>query len=707
MGWAEALGSEPDGVIGNVDLPGVRAVDDHVLEVELTEPSKLLLAELTEPRYAPVPAESFETEEQAAEFAELPIGNGPYRLARPWEHNVAIELERNPDFTGEPGLADGIEFRMFSDEATAYRETQAGNVDLASVPVELVASARSDFGDRFIQIESPFLFYVGFPLDTPPWDDADVRRAISLSIDRDALSERLLDGTAVPAEGFVPPQFPGAAASCEYTEFDPERARSLYESSSGVPGDAATAFYPAGAGLEQAAQVIANDLSDAIGVDLTFKSIEWAQFLEMAETGVDGPYGIGWAADRPDTGDFLASLFETGGPGETGFSDARLDELVEELRQTESFEQTEPMLAEVQEIVCDEVPIVPLVFPERAARAQSGCHERGDRPSRDRAAGASRRDRVGEATPMATYALRRIGLAVPTLIGATVLVFVAVFAMPGDPATVIGGRAGLSEEARGAIESRYRLDESLLAQYGHWVADVAQGDFGQSYVSRRPVRDIIGEALPNTLRLVAAAMLVEVVIGLGVGVAAAVTRRPLMGLLIVVTTTLAVAVPVYVMGSGLQYLVGVEWGLLPISGTEDGLRSWILPALVLALPSLAYVVRLTRHSVGETTREGYVEMAVAKGLSPTRILTHHRLRNGLVPVVTFLGADLAALLGGAFFVEAIFNINGMGLAVTRAISQRDYLVVIGCTLVFVVGFVLVHLVVDLLVSMLDPRVRDD
>ena len=306
---------------------------------------------------------------------------------------------------------------------------------------------------------------------------------------------------------------------------------------------------------------------------------------------------------------------------------------------------------------------------------------------------------------MFRFTARRLALLIPVLFGASLLVFLSVFALPGDPVASIGGRQP-APETRAAIEQKYHLDQPVWNRYGYWLSGVVRGDLGESYATRRSVTDMIGDALPNTLRLAGFAILIEAFVGIGAGILAAITHRRFLDALIVVSTTVLVAIPFYVLGTALQYMLGLHWQLLPISGVDEGFRSWILPAVVLALPSLAYVTRLTRSSLDDTEHQGYVEMATAKGLSPTRVAMNHRARNALVPVVTFLAVECGALLAGALFVETLFNINGMGQVLVKSIAQRDANVVVGCTLVFVAGFLLVNLLADLLVGGLDPRVRD-
>ena len=304
------------------------------------------------------------------------------------------------------------------------------------------------------------------------------------------------------------------------------------------------------------------------------------------------------------------------------------------------------------------------------------------------------------------YALRRALLTIPVLVGASMLVFVAVFALPGDPVTAIGGQRALPGATRLAIEHKYHLQDPLPVQYVHYVSDVVHGDFGTSYVSQRPVRAIIGDALPNTAKLAISALLLETFLGIGIGITAAMTKRRWLDGVVLVLGGLAVSIPVYVLATVLQYWLGLKWRLLPISGGQ-GMRAWILPAFALAVPSLAYITRLVRGGMRENLRQDYIEMAIAKGATRRRVVTRHVLKNALVPVIVYLGVDFASLLGGALFIESIFNLPGLGNATVRAITQRDNTVVLGVTILFILTFVVINLLADLVAAVIDPRLRDD
>jgi ABC-type dipeptide/oligopeptide/nickel transport system permease component len=203
------------------------------------------------------------------------------------------------------------------------------------------------------------------------------------------------------------------------------------------------------------------------------------------------------------------------------------------------------------------------------------------------------------------------------------------------------------------------------------------------------------------------AVVFEAIIGLLAGILAGIRRGSWFDNLVLISTTLIVSVPVFVLGFIAQYLFGLQWGLFPTSGTNDGWYSYLLPGLVLASLSLAYVARLTRTSLADNLQADYVRTARAKGLKPSVIIGKHALRNSLIPVVTYIGADIGALMGGAIVTESIFNIPGLGRAVYDAVLRQEGAVVVGIVTLFVFFYIFFNLVVDVLYALLDPRIRYD
>ena len=305
---------------------------------------------------------------------------------------------------------------------------------------------------------------------------------------------------------------------------------------------------------------------------------------------------------------------------------------------------------------------------------------------------------------MARYVARRLLLAIPVLIGASFLIFAMVFALPGDPIRALGGDRPLAPAVQDALREEYNLDDPLLVQYGKYLGGLVQGDLGQDF-SGREVSEIIEQRLPVTVRLAVVAIVFEAVFGLVAGVLAGIRRGSFFDNLVLLSTTLVVSIPVFVLAFVAQYLFGLRLGLFPIAGISEGWYSYLLPGFVLAALSLAYVARLTRTSLVENLRNDYVRTARAKGLSPTSVVGKHTLRNSLIPVVTFLGADFGVLLSGAIVTEGIFNLPGLGRAVFDAIRSQEGAVVVGVVTFFVFVYLLFNLVVDVLYAALDPRIR--
>lgn len=306
---------------------------------------------------------------------------------------------------------------------------------------------------------------------------------------------------------------------------------------------------------------------------------------------------------------------------------------------------------------------------------------------------------------MLWYVGRRLLQLIPVFLGATLLIYLMVFALPGDPVAALGGERGLAPAVQEQIRAQYNLDQPLLVQYLLYLKGILTLDFGTTFAGR-DVGDVIAGALPVTFKLAVMALVFEAVLGIAVGLIAGLRRGGIFDATALVTSLFVIAVPTFVIGFVLQYVVGVELRWLPATaGSNPDFRSLLMPALVLGAVSFAYVLRMTRTSVAENLSADYVRTARAKGLSRPRVVTVHVLRNSLIPVVTFLGADLGALMGGAIVTEGIFNINGVGGTLYRAILQGESTTVVSLTTVLVIIYIFANLVVDLLYALLDPRIR--
>ncbi|MBM0234424.1 ABC transporter permease [Micromonospora sp. STR1_7] len=306
---------------------------------------------------------------------------------------------------------------------------------------------------------------------------------------------------------------------------------------------------------------------------------------------------------------------------------------------------------------------------------------------------------------MGRYLLRRLLQLVPVFIGTTFLIYALVWAVPGDPFAGKCGERRCPDQYIAFMTEKYHLDQNVFVQYASYMKNLLQGDFGQTF-SQREISDIILTSYPNTLKLALVALAIEAVIGLGAGVLTGLRRNGFLDNLVLVSTLFLIALPVFVVGFLLQWLLGVQWGIIkPTVSSEMRLSELIVPGFVLGSASVAYIARVARTSIAENRRADYVRTAIAKGLPMRRVVGVHLLRNSLIPVVTLLGTDLGALMGGAIVTEGIFGINGIGRQVFRAIVTKESATVVGIVVVLVLVYLVMNLLVDLLYAALDPRIR--
>jgi oligopeptide transport system permease protein len=305
---------------------------------------------------------------------------------------------------------------------------------------------------------------------------------------------------------------------------------------------------------------------------------------------------------------------------------------------------------------------------------------------------------------MGRYLVRRLLQMIPVFLGVTFLIFVMVYAL-GDPVTALFGDRAPDPATAARLRREFNLDDPLWQQYLLYLGDILTGDFGTAF-NGQPVTALMETAFPISFRLMIVAIVFEAIIGITLGVVTGLRRgRPLdTGVLVV--TLFVIAIPTFVLGTTLQYLLGVELGWIePAVSPEGAIDELIVPGLILALVSLAYVTRLTRTSVAENARADYIRTALAKGLPRRRTTVRHLLRNSLIPVVTYLGADIGNLMAGAIVTERIFNIQGVGYQLYQGILRQNSPTVVGFVTVLVLIFLLANLLVDLLYAVLDPRIR--
>jgi oligopeptide transport system permease protein len=303
------------------------------------------------------------------------------------------------------------------------------------------------------------------------------------------------------------------------------------------------------------------------------------------------------------------------------------------------------------------------------------------------------------------YIARRLLQAIPVVLGSTLLIYAMVFLQPGDPIRALFGERGAPDAVVEQLRNQYNLDQPFLIQWLLFLKGAIVGDLGQSF-SGRPVADMIGEAFPVTVQLAMMALVFEAVLGVIAGTVAGLRKGKLFDSSMLVTSLVVIAVPIFVFGFLLQLVFGVKLDWFPATvGGNASFYTLLLPAIVLGSVSFAYVLRLTRTSVARNMSADHVRTARAKGLTEGLVVRRHVLRNSLIPTVTFLGADLGALMAGAIVTEGIFNIPGIGNLVFRAIVLGESPTVVSVVTVMVLVYVVTSLIVDILYAWLDPRIR--
>jgi peptide/nickel transport system permease protein len=305
---------------------------------------------------------------------------------------------------------------------------------------------------------------------------------------------------------------------------------------------------------------------------------------------------------------------------------------------------------------------------------------------------------------MSAYIGQRLVHAIPVLIGISVLTFLMLHLIPGDPVSVFAGDKPLTPERAEELRHQYGLDRPLLIQYADYASHALHGDLGTALRSQRPVLDSILEVLPSTAQLTLTALALAAVLGTTLGIAAAVAHGTWLDTAVMAIAMLGISTPVFYSSLLLILLFSFTLAWLPATG-QGGIERLIMPALALGLSSSAVLARLVRSSMLEVLHQEYVTTARAKGLAPQLVVLRHALKNALIPAVTMLGLQLGALLGGAVVTETIFSRPGLGRLAVDAILNRDFPLVQGTVLFAACVYVMVNLIVDVSYAVIDPRIR--
>ena len=291
----------------------------------------------------------------------------------------------------------------------------------------------------------------------------------------------------------------------------------------------------------------------------------------------------------------------------------------------------------------------------------------------------------------------------PVIFGVLLLTFLLVHLVPGDPVEVMLGESASAAD-RAQLRADLGLDQSLVVQFGHYLNKLAHGDFGVSIHSKKPILDLLTERLPATAKLALLALFFAILIGLPLGIWAALNVKKWPDKMANLLSLTISAMPHFWMGPMLMLVFALWLGLLPVSGMETS-ASIILPAVTLGFGLAAILTRMTRASMLEVLHEDFIRTARAKGLTESRVILHHALRAALLPIVTVLSLQLGSLLAGAVITETVFAWDGVGRLLVESIEKRDYPVTQACVLVVALTYVLVNFVTDIVYTKIDPRVR--
>lgn len=307
---------------------------------------------------------------------------------------------------------------------------------------------------------------------------------------------------------------------------------------------------------------------------------------------------------------------------------------------------------------------------------------------------------------MATFLLRRLLISIPTLL---VIITVAFFMMRIAPGGPFDEERALPPQIEKNMLAAYDLDQPLIVQYWRYLSGVLQGDFGPSFKYRDfTVVELLLTGFPPSLKVGGMAIALAIVIGVALGTIAALRQNSAIDHTVMATAMTGIAIPNFVMAPLLTLIFGVFLGVLPVAGWGGGsLRNLILPVVALALPQIAYIARLTRGSMIETLSADYIRTARAKGLSERMVVINHALQGAMLPVISYLGPAAAQLISGSLVIEQIFGIPGIGRYFIQGALNRDYTLVMGTVIVYALLILILNLIVDLLYSLLDPRVKHD
>lgn len=712
-------------------ISGIETPDKRTVRLTLKAPSARLLQVLAWGDAVMVSPQS------AQANAVSPVGTGPFRFVE-WRRGDSIVLERNPAYWGRPARVDRVIFRFISDPSAAVSAMRAGDLDaFPNFPApESLAALKADPRFRVVVGATEGETILAMNNARPPFNDLRVRRAISHAIDRDAIIRGAMFGYGKPIGSHLAPTNPAYVDLTGLYPHDPARARQLLAEAGYPDGFSVVLKLPPPSYARRSGEIIAAQLAQ-VGIRARVENMEWSQWLDQVLANHDFDMTIVSHTEPADYDIYGRDYY-------FGYSSAAFDALLEREEAAVDPAERARLLGDIQRRIADDaVNGFLFMFPKlnvwdarlkglwvdmpvqandvseayfegdpQSAAAPAAAAARSDGPPGWVAAGllgllvAAAAIRLGPA-----YVGARLASLLATFLAATVVIFLLIQVVPGDPAAYMMG-LNANPEAVAALRAQMGLDAPLAERYLRWVAGLAHGDFGTSYTYRVGVSQLIAERLAVSAPLALIALGLSVAVALPLGLYAASRRGRAGDTLVMGAAQVGIALPNFwfAMLLVLVFSVGLRW--LPAggfpgweAGAGPALAALILPALALGAPQAAILARVLRSALIDTMGEDYIRTARAKGLSPGQTLRRHALRNAAIPFLTIIGLQAPFLLAGGVIVENVFFLPGLGRLVFQAITQRDLIVVQSVVVVLVMAVVVINFLVDLAYAAIDPRLR--
>ena len=712
-------------------LTAVTVVDPYTLELRLQHPVAELLTYLAWGNLVILSPAS------RAHAASAPIGTGPFRF-REWRKGSAIVLERNPDYWGTPARLERVTFRVIPDPSTALAALTAGDVDAFTnfpAPENLAALARDPRFEVVVgSTEGKTLLAINNA--RAPFNDLNVRRALASAIDRAAIIAGAMYGYGKPIGSHFATHQAGYVDLTGRYPYDPAKARALLAAAGYPNGLDVTIKLPPPYYARRSGEIIAAELA-LVGIRAHLVNIEWAQWLEQVFRNRDFDLTI-VAHTEPLDYDIYAR------PGYYfGYQSPAYARLLAAVGASRTPAELDALRAHLQRQLADDAVNVFLFELPKLGVWRRGVHGlwhdapvQGTDVTAAWVEGGTRRVATGRAPPawalglpalallaLGALALRRhltprfllgrLGSVALTLLAASVVIFVLLEVLPGDPAAYMLG-LNATPAALARLRTDLGLDAGAFHQYAGWIGGLLRGDLGESYTYHVPVAGLLAERLAVSAPLALLALVLSVAIALPLGLGTAGRPGSRVASLLAGLEQVGLALPNFWIGILLILVFAVHWQVLPAGGFPGwdagalaALGALSLPALALAVPQGCILARVLAGALNEALAEDYVRTARAKGLSRAAALWRHALPNALVPVLTILGLQFSFLLAGAILIENVFALPGVGRLIFEATQQRDLIVVRSVVLVLVAAVVGANVLVDLMAAIIDPRPRQD